>query len=79
MSKSNSGGGAPAVHAPKFLTIAEVATRWSMSQRFVQQLAQTGEIASTRFGRRVHIPVRAVEVYEQAHTRQPGEHRLRSA
>ena len=65
--------------AQRFLTIAEVAARWSMSERFVQQLAQTGEITSTRFGRRVHIPLRAVEAYERANTREPGTRRLRSA
>lgn len=76
---SEKGVEARSAPAPKFLTIAEVATRWSMSERFVQQLAQAGEIASTRFGRRVHIPMRAVETYERANTREPGDRRLRSA
>lgn len=51
-----------------YMTPAEVADRWCLSQREVQRMAATGVIAHFRVGRQIRISVDAVASYERSHT-----------
>lgn len=63
----------PAASTKQFFTTHELAARWEVSIRKVQELASSGEIASMRVGRTVRIPTSAVRSFERSNTRRPGE------
>ena len=51
--------------APLFLSERDLATRWTVSTRFVRQLRAERRIDFVRLGRRVIYPLSAVELYER--------------
>lgn len=50
--------------ATAYLTVADIATRWSMSQRYVWRLVWDGKLPSKRFGRAVRVALQSVEEFE---------------
>jgi excisionase family DNA binding protein len=52
----------------ELLTVGQVGEWLKVDPRYVYQLAKSGELASTRFGRYVRIPADAVRAFIAVHT-----------
>ena len=55
----------------QMLTVDEVAEWLKLEKPYVYQLARTGVLGSTRFGRYVRIPAGSVRAYIRANTAEP--------
>ena len=56
----------------RFLTTADVASRWSCSAGYVRKLARSGRLVGMRLGSDWRFSLDAVEAYEQRHTSEPA-------
>jgi len=61
---------------PAYLTVSQVAERWSVSENFVRRLIWDGELTATCFGRAVRVSREEVSRYAAAairtHAQPPG-------
>jgi excisionase family DNA binding protein len=61
------GTGSPAPSPSKrqeFFTVAELAVRWSLSQRHIRRLIEHGDIVAHRIGRAVRVSAANVALFE---------------
>jgi excisionase family DNA binding protein len=54
----------PQAKRKEFYTVADLATRWNLSQRHVRRLIEQGEIPVHRIGRAVRISMANAAVFE---------------
>lgn len=59
------GSGGPAADA-SFLTVAQLVSRWQISERHIRRLIDTNALSVHRFGRKVRIARDEVLAYEQS-------------
>lgn len=53
--------------APAFLTVAELAARWKVSERTVRRMVERGSLRGIRIGPQLRILIEAIERYEARH------------
>jgi excisionase family DNA binding protein len=63
----------------QMLTVDEVADWLQLEKPYVYQLARTGALGSTRFGRYVRIPAGSVRAFIKANTAEPVSLPVRGA
>jgi excisionase family DNA binding protein len=58
--------------SPVFLTVPELAARWSVTDRTLRRLVGQGDLPVTRIGRSVRFRLSDVERYEADHVSNAG-------